>query len=731
MDQYIVSTRAFRAGLTRLYFRTVFCLAALILLILPALPGARAENSFPYEGIRDALTGTLNEDMGEFSAAAYTILTSETAGGQTTVYMKASAMRYGFMGGYCVPISGWKGPCIAVVEDLKGLWLLTDIVTIESYSEIDSVFSPEAADAFRQTADDWVEIDTMIAAEAERILRQMGRCEPIGDYAAAAGELPNVITVASNLLSSLNDWPLGCTYLEKAEPEGRMIYSKAWEPDNDDNLITPRPDGTDYDWGGTTGTITYTKSRKDTGLPVFVITARATASELVITLSDDGGMIRYILPIAWGEDGSPAYRQPTVKRENSCRAGTEAIDRMVQSLPGERRELDADIGRTAAESLFDGWTLGYYESQYYGIQASAIYYRIEKKALTLRYAALSAADGVTDLKDSLSVPLSAAFMERLETEDPGTLFTISKAGLTFLAEDAVDRIILPLEGRLLQIDPQPDTLILLTKTDAGCRLWAAEKTGRGWFSVRFTRNLPADTSIDLIQRSFGQVWLKWNELKCQCVFERSDDGAWALTRVRNGDAYYTVSWSGIRGTGRSGDEIRAFGTFPGRDLFECDAAALPATADEAAEALDVTGIAAVNNPDQNDRLNLRESADRSSASLGSFRNGTPVTVLADEGDWCRVQIGIDPGLTGWMMKQYLAFGDEAPELSATDPDLILSADYTGAAAAGPDGREKPLTGKETILGTTEDGNIGRLFILLTDDGHVLYAPEIWYGPAGI
>ena len=82
-----------------------------------------------------------------------------------------------------------------------------------------------------------------------------------------------------------------------------------------------------------------------------------------------------------------------------------------------------------------------------------------------------------------------------------------------------------------------------------------------------------------------------------------------------------------------------------------------------------------------------------------------------------------------MMKQYLAFGDEAPDLSATEPDLILSADYMGAAAAGPDGTEKLLTGKEIILGTAEDGNSGRLYILLTDDGHVLYAPEIWYGPA--
>ena len=105
---------------------------------------------------------------------------------------------------------------------------------------------------------------------------------------------------------------------------------------------------------------------------------------------------------------------------------------------------------------------------------------------------------------------------------------------------------------------------------------------------------------------------------------------------------------------------------------------------------------------------------------------TPAEGSAGVGRLSGIRIGIDPGLSGWMMKQYLAFGDEAPDISQSDPGLKLSEDYLGAFAAGPDGKEKALTGQEIILGTGEDSNGGRLFILLADDGHVLYAPEIWY-----
>jgi len=63
----------------------------------------------------------------------------------------------------------------------------------------------------------------------------------------------------------------------------------------------------------------------------------------------------------------------------------------------------------------------------------------------------------------------------------------------------------------------------------------------------------------------------------------------------------------------------------------------------------------VNNPNLNDRLNLRRYPDRESLSHGKYYNGAEVTVLATEGEWSEVIIGYGAGQAkGWMMNQYLS-----------------------------------------------------------------------------
>ncbi|MBQ3157665.1 MAG: SH3 domain-containing protein [Clostridia bacterium] len=65
-----------------------------------------------------------------------------------------------------------------------------------------------------------------------------------------------------------------------------------------------------------------------------------------------------------------------------------------------------------------------------------------------------------------------------------------------------------------------------------------------------------------------------------------------------------------------------------------------------------SGYAVVNNPGANERLNLRQSASRSSRSLAKYGNGTYVTVLEQGNVWCKVQV---EGKTGYMMTAYLKF----------------------------------------------------------------------------
>jgi len=63
----------------------------------------------------------------------------------------------------------------------------------------------------------------------------------------------------------------------------------------------------------------------------------------------------------------------------------------------------------------------------------------------------------------------------------------------------------------------------------------------------------------------------------------------------------------------------------------------------------------VNNPNPNDRLNLRRYPDRESLSHGKYYNGAEVTVLATEGEWSEVTIGYGAGQAkGWMMSKYLS-----------------------------------------------------------------------------
>lgn len=64
------------------------------------------------------------------------------------------------------------------------------------------------------------------------------------------------------------------------------------------------------------------------------------------------------------------------------------------------------------------------------------------------------------------------------------------------------------------------------------------------------------------------------------------------------------------------------------------------------------GYAVVNNPGANQKLNLRQSASKSSRSIGKYGNGTYVTVLSQGNTWCKV---IVDGKTGYMMTEFLKF----------------------------------------------------------------------------
>lgn len=107
-----------------------------------------------------------------------------------------------------------------------------------------------------------------------------------------------------------------------------------------------------------------------------------------------------------------------------------------------------------------------------------------------------------------------------------------------------------------------------------------------------------------------------------------------------------------------------FGDHPWGDIAVIDWNSLPHTMEEALETLDTSGWAVVNNPDPADRLHLRVKPERGAKSLGKYYNGTPVRILEKKGDWVRADIF---GITGWMMKDYLAFGAAGHAVEAAFP----------------------------------------------------------------
>lgn len=114
-----------------------------------------------------------------------------------------------------------------------------------------------------------------------------------------------------------------------------------------------------------------------------------------------------------------------------------------------------------------------------------------------------------------------------------------------------------------------------------------------------------------------------------------------------------------------------FGLNPWYDITTIDWTTLPANYEEAVAGINGSAYAKVNNPNPEDRLRLRTEPNKESAPLGKFYNGTPVLVLNKGDEWCKVDVF---GTVGYMMTQYLAFGEDAEKVQYAAPWLFLDND---------------------------------------------------------
>lgn len=378
--------------------------------------------------------------------------------------------------------------------------------------------------------------------------------------------------------------------------------------------------------------------------------------------------------------------------------------------PERARELAA-ITEPRVVDLYPGYTLRVFYSYNTGTEASASYTREEDGLLHIRRVSFRAG-GEPRVMDCMPVPLSETLLTRLETEPFDTLIGADGQGEAFLTAEPLDSSRIAFEGRILSSDIQQDALVLLTETENGGMaqrfVYVCEYDPQtGLYSTRRTQPLPPDVSLDLFHAGEGEISFEWNGQRDQAAYSRRADGSWRMIWAGDygpGGVFYSSRWYGLEAE----DGMR-IGSFPGQDLFSAD---LNTLLSDLNGAPDRSGWAVVHNPDPADRLHLRASASRASASLGKFYSGTPLQVLARDGAWCRVRVGLgESALTGWMMTEYLAFGPEMDGVKAVFPQLCLREEHADVPGLSPGFR---------VIGVD-----GTLFILMQEDGALLTCPQDW------
>lgn len=305
---------------------------------------------------------------------------------------------------------------------------------------------------------------------------------------------------------------------------------------------------------------------------------------------------------------------------------------------------------------------------------------------------------------------------------------------TFPEEDALDlnRVLVP--GTIVESDTQTNALIFLTEDDTGARVLHIVTKNNTGYDVQSTSQLPASTGLDLIHSGDGEIYLDWaekisGEVRYRSAgFTRRSDGKWVLQWVMNGatDANdYTVRYCGVcfEYTPGSTDGL-CIGYLPNSFLPECDLSALPTSMEQAIAVVDRSGWAKVNNLNSEDGLQLRTEPNIYALSLGEFYNGTPVRVIKEQNGWCQVEIGTDGRLVGWMMKKYLAFGDQMDAVSCAFPQLTLREEYGDKPMYASMGMEEEVrvNGPLWITGVAGEN----LYVIVIEYGQTAYAPMEWF-----
>ena len=402
-------------------------------------------------------------------------------------------------------------------------------------------------------------------------------------------------------------------------------------------------------------------------------------------------------------------------------------------LPGTPKTAQQLVNITEASvaNRFPGYALRHHSSYNHGYETEASYSKIEDGCLYIKRVVFTAEHNDMYVVDTMPVPLSAELLKRLETEPFNELISTHGASDVFLVDNALDLARVPVPGVIVESDVQENALILLTRLDENTSQIHIVTLEDGTYSVASSKPLPGNVYMDIFHSDEDEISLEWNGQAQQAGFQRMADGTWQLEWVMNSGAPsfdYNVEFCGVayEWTNQGTDGLYIGSLSSGMDnLLTIDLNQLPTSMESLISLVDPDGWAVVNNPNPADRLHLRVEPKRGAKSLGKFYNGTPVQVHETEGDWCRVSIGLDGHLEGWMMKEYLAFGEQMQDVDCVFPQLGLKEEHQNAPAYADqdmDGNGYHLNGTIWIAGVVDD----ELYVILTNRGETGYMPQEWF-----
>ena len=291
---------------------------------------------------------------------------------------------------------------------------------------------------------------------------------------------------------------------------------------------------------------------------------------------------------------------------------------------------------------------------------------------------------------------------------------------------------------VLQMDVHAREIVLLLEGPGeSCTLRIAEWNGSG-YDVLDNETIPAGSVLDTTHMyNNAYVWMDRNgELEVGLNVYRDEDGSWRMaSKCRDYEEDWEVEWWGIFSDdvfAAGSNEGVYYGEFPAnpRGFAETDVTTIPVTLEDGLARLDRSGWAVVNNPNPADRLHLRAAPDRDAKSLGRFYNRTPVQVVGSEGEWTEVIIG-EEGLTGWMMTEYLAFGEDMDAVACAFPQDVepegdqLRWPVRSVPDEGAEAAWETTLRWDSIIGVAED----QWYIIMAPGmGRVGYVLQSWFVP---